>query len=43
MLPRFADPLDTSNFESPDNAEDEDFLKGKKPLTAKEQIVFQDF
>eukprot|EP01082_Thalassiosira_pseudonana_P008397 g7601.t1 g7601 contig24:1019328-1022422(+) len=42
-VPDVTDPLDTSNFESPDDAEDEDFLKGKKPLTAKEQIVFQDF
>lgn len=42
-VPDVADPLDTSNFESLDDAEDEDFLKGKAPLTAKEQLVFQDF
>jgi len=42
-VPDVDDPLDTSNFESLDDAEDEDFLKNKKPLTAKEQLVFQDF
>lgn len=42
-VPDVEDPLDTSNFESLDDAEDEDFLKNKKPLTAKEQLVFQDF
>lgn len=42
-VPDVADPLDTSNFESLDDAEDEDFLKGKAPLTAKEQLVFSDF
>mmetsp|Transcript_19194 Transcript_19194/g.40483 ORF Transcript_19194/g.40483 Transcript_19194/m.40483 type:complete len:958 (+) Transcript_19194:381-3254(+) len=42
-VPDITDPLDTSNFESLDDAEDEDFLKGKAPLTAKEQLVFQDF
>jgi len=42
-VPDIMDPLDTSNFESLDDAEDEDFLKGKAPLTAKEQLVFQDF
>jgi protein kinase A len=42
-VPDIKDPLDTSNFESLDDAEDEDFLKGKSPLTAKEQLVFQDF
>ena len=42
-VPDIADPLDTSNFESLDDAEDEDFLKDKAPLTAKEQLVFQDF
>jgi serum/glucocorticoid-regulated kinase 2 len=42
-VPDVTDPLDTSNFESLDDAEDEDFLSGKTPLTAKEQIVFQDF
>ncbi|KAL7517982.1 hypothetical protein ACHAWX_002850 [Stephanocyclus meneghinianus] len=42
-VPEVSDPLDTSNFESLDDAEDEDFLKGKAPLTAKEQIVFRDF
>jgi len=42
-VPDIADPLDTSNFESLDDAEDEDFLKGKKPLSPKEQLVFQDF
>ena len=36
-VPDVTDPLDTSNFESLDEAEDEDFLKGKAPLTAKEQ------
>jgi serine/threonine protein kinase len=41
--PDILDPLDTSNFESLDDAEDEDFLRGKVPLTAKEQLVFQDF
>mmetsp|Transcript_14201 Transcript_14201/g.29737 ORF Transcript_14201/g.29737 Transcript_14201/m.29737 type:complete len:964 (+) Transcript_14201:288-3179(+) len=42
-VPDVVDPLDTSNFESLDDAEDEDFLQGKAPLTPKEQIVFQDF
>ncbi len=42
-MPDIVDPLDTSNFESLDDAEDEDFLQGKAPLTPKEQIVFQDF
>jgi len=42
-VPDITDPLDTSNFESLDDAEDEDFLKGKAPLSSKEQLVFQDF
>jgi len=42
-VPDITDPLDTSNFESLDDSEDEDFLKGKAPLSAKEQLVFQDF
>lgn len=42
-VPDITNPLDTSNFESLDDAEDEDFLKGKAALTAKEQLVFQDF
>lgn len=42
-VPDITEPLDTSNFESLDDAEDEDFLKGKAPLTAKEQLVFLDF
>ena len=41
--PEVNDPLDTSNFESMDEEEDEDFLAGKKPLSAKEQIIFRDF
>ena len=39
--PKIDDPLDISNF---DNFDDDDgFSRGKKPLTAEEQLVFQDF
>lgn len=41
-VPTIEDPLDISHFESFD-AEGRDFTTGKKPLTADEQIVFQDF
>ncbi len=41
-VPQIDDPLDISNFEYYDG-NDEDFAKTKKPLTAEEQIVFQDF
>ncbi len=41
-VPFIEDPLDISHFENFE-ADDEDFTKGKKPLTADEQIVFQDF
>jgi len=41
-VPFIEDALDISHFENFD-ADDEDFTKGKKPLTADEQIVFQDF
>lgn len=39
--PKIDDPLDISNFDNFDA--DGDFAKGKKPLTAEEQQVFQDF
>jgi protein kinase A len=39
--PKIDDPLDISNFDNFDD--DEGFAKGKKPLTAEEQLVFQDF
>jgi len=41
-VPFIEDALDISHFENFE-AEDQDFTKGKKPLTADEQIVFQDF
>mmetsp|Transcript_2908 Transcript_2908/g.5294 ORF Transcript_2908/g.5294 Transcript_2908/m.5294 type:complete len:947 (+) Transcript_2908:140-2980(+) len=41
-VPFIEDALDISHFENFD-ADGEDFTKGKKPLTADEQIVFQDF
>jgi hypothetical protein len=42
-VPEVVDAFDTSSFPNLDDKEDEDFLKGKAPLTAKEQLVFQDF
>lgn len=41
-VPSIEDPLDISHFENFD-AGDADFTKGKKKLTADEQIVFRDF
>jgi hypothetical protein len=41
-IPQVDDPLDISNFEQYDD-DGEDFARKKKPLTAEEQIVFQDF
>lgn len=41
-VPHVDDPLDISNFEQYDD-DGEDFARKKKPLTAEEQIVFQDF
>ena len=41
-VPHIENKLDISHFENFDD-EDDDFTKGKKPLTADEQIVFQDF
>ena len=41
-VPFIEDVLDISHFENFD-AGNEDFTKGKKPLTADEQIVFKDF
>ena len=35
-MPGVTESLDTSNFESLHDAEDEDFLKGKAPLLAKD-------
>ena len=35
-------PLDISHFENFD-ADEEDFTKGKKPLSADEQLIFADF
>ena len=42
-VPDVVDALDTSNFPNMDEEEDDDFLKGKAPLTVKEQLIFQDF
>ncbi|KAL7541237.1 hypothetical protein ACHAWF_006882 [Thalassiosira exigua] len=42
-VPHIEDPLDISHFENFDAEDQMDFTKGKKPLTADEQIVFQDF
>jgi len=41
-VPFIKDFLDITHFENFD-CDDEDFTRGKKPLTADEQIVFQDF
>lgn len=40
--PQISDPLDISNFENFES-DGKDFTRGKKPLTAEEQLVFQDF
>eukprot|EP00956_Cyclotella_meneghiniana_P010788 scaffold15090_cov50-Cyclotella_meneghiniana.AAC.7 len=39
--PQIDDPTDLSNFDNFDGSEND--LKGKKPLTAEEQLVFKDF
>ena len=41
-IPKIEDPLDISNFENFED-QDEDFSRGRAPLTAEEQIVFKDF
>ena len=40
--PQISDSLDISNFENFES-DGKDFTRGKKPLTAEEQLVFQDF
>ena len=42
-VPKVEDPLDTSCFDVMDDANDNDFGKGKKPLSKDEQLVFADF
>ena len=41
-VPVIDNPLDISHFENFD-ADEEDFTKGKKPLSADEQLIFADF
>ena len=42
--PKINDPLDTSNFENfQGSGKNDDFYKGKEPLTSEEQIIFKDF
>jgi len=41
-VPFIENKLDISHFENFD-ADDEDFIKGKKPLSSDEQLIFQDF
>lgn len=42
-VPHIEDALDISHFENFDAEDEKEFTRGKKPLTADEQIVFQDF
>lgn len=42
-VPHIEDALDISHFENFDAEDEKEFTRGKKPLTADEQIVFRDF